>query len=221
MRRAFTLMELLVVTGIISLLMAILLPALARARLQARIVAVNGELYRVAIALESYALDQEGRYPPTRADCNPWARKHAYALPQELVDQWYLPKGEIGRVRFAKIEDKFNKGCAYKYIAPGPKYDYLGAPFANQHLYIPRGFPDYEADELIKYDDPRKSPVTWVLFSVGPGYGKQRLENGDFPLKDGFPVCHRFWYSPQTGRGILTRMRLKKGRHIGSFEPNQ
>ena len=218
MKRGFTLIELLVVIAIISLLMAILMPALSRAREQAKIVVVNGELYGIAIALESYSMDNENRYPPTRVDCNPWARKHAYALPQELVDRGYLPKGEIGRVHFARIEDRFNKGCAYKYIAVGPKYDYLGAPFGNQHLYIPEGFPNREKDKLVKFTETGKSPVTWVLFSIGPKYDKESLEKRDFPLKEGFPVSRQFWYLPKTRKGIITRIRLKKGQHIGSFE---
>jgi prepilin-type N-terminal cleavage/methylation domain-containing protein len=216
MKRGFTLIELLVVIAIISLLMAILMPVLSRLREQAKVLVVNRELYGIAIALEAYFGDNENRYPPTRADCNPLARKHAYALPQELVDQSYMPKGEIGKVRFAKIEDKFNKGCAYKYIAVGPKYDYLGAPFGNQHLYIPEGFPNSEG-ELVKYSDFTISPVTWVIFSVGPQYDKKSLEKKDFPLKDGFPVSTQFWYSPKARKGILTRARLRKGRHIGTF----
>lgn len=218
MKRGFTLIELLVVIAIISLLMSILVPALSKVREQAMVVVVNSELYGIGVALESYAMDNDDRCPPTRADCNPWARKHTYALPQELVDSGYLPKGEIGKVRFAQIEDKFNKECAYKYIAVGPKYDYLGAPFGNQHLYIPEGFPGVEKGNLIKYNDFEISPVTWVLFSLGPRYDIQSLEKKDFPLKDGFPVSRRFWYSPKTGEGILTRMRLIKGRQIGSFE---
>jgi prepilin-type N-terminal cleavage/methylation domain-containing protein len=218
MKRGFTLIELLVVIAVICLLMAILIPAVSRAREQALVVAVNSELYGIAIALEAYYGDNDNRYPPTRADCNPWARRHAYAIPQELVDQTYLPGGEIGVVRFAKIEDKFNKGCAYKYIAVGPKYDYLGAPFGNQFLYIPEGFPHCEREELVRYNDARTSPVTWVLFSVGPRYDIQSLETRDFPLRAGFPVSRQFWYSPKTREGILTRVRLKKGRHIGSFE---
>jgi len=217
MKRAFTIIEMLVVTAIISLLMAILMPVLSRTREQAMVVVVNSELYGIAIALESYVMNNENKYPPTRADCNLWARKHAYALPQELVDQGYLPKGEIGRVRFAKIEDKFNKGCAYKYIAVGLKYDYSGTPFGNQHLYIPEGFPSSEKERLVKYTDVRMSPVTWVLFSIGPKYDEQSLEETNFPLDEGFPVSRQFWYAPEERKGILTRIRLKKGQHTGTF----
>jgi len=218
MKRGFTLIEILIVIFIIALLMAILMPALSRAREQATVVVVNGELYGIAIALEAYYGDNRSRYPPTRADCDPTgsARKHSYALPQELVDQGYLPKGEIGIVRYAKIEDRFNRGSAYKYIAVGLLYDYYGTPYV-QHLYVPEGFPYTEKEHLIKYGDVRTSPVTWVLFSVGPRHDKQSLEQGSFPLDEGFPVARKFWYSPKTRKGILTRMRLKRGRHIGTF----
>lgn len=235
MKRGFTLIELLVVIATTSLLMSILIPALSQACEQAKIIVVNGELYGISIALESYAMDNSNKYPPTRADCNPSVRKHAYALPQELVDAKYLPGGEIGKVRFAKIEDKFNKGCAYKYIAVGPMYDYMGAQFANQRLYIPKNFLNFEKEDQIKamyedydsfpklgkedsYDDPSKSPVTWVLFSIGPRYDKQSLEERNFSITKGFPVLKRFWYSPKTRKGIIARMRLKNGAHIGSFE---
>jgi prepilin-type N-terminal cleavage/methylation domain-containing protein len=218
MQRAFTLIEILVVIAVISLLMAILVPALGRARQQAVIVTANAELYGIGVALESYAMDNKQKFPPTRADCNPWARKHAYALPQELVDEGYLPRGQEGKVRFAKIEDRYNIGCTYKYIAVGPKYDYQGTPFVNQYLYVPEVYPCGEDGTLIKYYDPQVSPVTWVLFSVGPDCDKEKVEEGNFPLKEGFPVSRRFWYSPEARRGILTRVRLKRGRHIGSFE---
>lgn len=217
MRRAFALVELLVVVGVISLLMAILMPVLGRAREQATIVAVNAELYGIAMALESYGLDNSNRYPPTRADCNPWALEHAYALPEELVDESYLPGGQIGRIRYAQVEDKFNRGHTYKYIAVGAKYDFLGTPFGRQRLYVPAGFPSSEADNLLMYNDPIDSPVTWVLFSVGPRANQEMLETGNFPLTQGFPVAKWFWYSPEERCGILTRLRLKRGQHVGSF----
>jgi len=215
MKRSFTLIELLVVIAILSLLMGILMPALSRAREQAKIVVVNAELYGIGVALESYSMDNEDKYPPTRADCQ--TPKHAYALPQELVDSHYLPKGKIGKVRYAKIQDKFYKECVYKYIAVGPRYDYHGTPFGDQPLYIPDGFPDREKENLIKYYEPEISLVTWVLFSVGPKCDKQRVEQGNFQLTKGFPVSRQFWYSPKTRKGILTRIRLRKGRHIGTF----
>ncbi len=218
-KKAFTLIELLVVIAIFALLMGILLPTLSRAREQAKIVVVNAELHNIGMALESYGMDNRDKFPPTRADCNPSARKHIYALPQELVDSGYLPKGEVGKVRFARIDDRFNRGCAYKYIAAGPVYDYHGTPFGNQHLYIPEGFPDSTSTNLIEYKNPNTSPVKWVLFSLGPRYDIESLELKSFPIHKGFPIKKIFWYSPKDRKGVITRIRLKKGgRHTGSFE---
>jgi prepilin-type N-terminal cleavage/methylation domain-containing protein/prepilin-type processing-associated H-X9-DG protein len=55
MRRAFTLLEVLVVAAIISLLVAILLPSLQQSRSQARGVACLSNVRQLAIALQMYA----------------------------------------------------------------------------------------------------------------------------------------------------------------------
>jgi prepilin-type N-terminal cleavage/methylation domain-containing protein len=61
-RVAFTLIELLVVVAIIALLVAILLPSLARARNQARRTVCASNLHQIGIALAAYRIDQ-GWFP--------------------------------------------------------------------------------------------------------------------------------------------------------------
>src|SRR4051812_11929965 len=60
--RAFTLVELLVVIGIIGLLVSILLPALGRARRQAQEIACMANLRSLGQALTMYT-QQSGYYP--------------------------------------------------------------------------------------------------------------------------------------------------------------
>lgn len=88
-RSAFTLVELLVVIGIIALLIGILLPTLGKAQAAARTTVCLSQLRQVGMALTSYIADSKGFIPPSYyySLSNPASNTSFFDITQE-----YLPK---------------------------------------------------------------------------------------------------------------------------------
>ena len=71
-RRAFTLVELLVVVAIIALLISIALPSFRRARIQAKVLVTQSTFRALETGIESFRsqLELGGKYPPSMSDFN-------------------------------------------------------------------------------------------------------------------------------------------------------
>ena len=79
-KRGFTLIELLVVISIIALLLALLLPALGKARYSAQLSECAQNLQQIGVGVYSHAADQNGDYP--RREANYVARPRKRTLAQ-------------------------------------------------------------------------------------------------------------------------------------------
>lgn len=100
--QGFTLVELLVVIGIIALLIAILLPSLSKARAQAQNIQCESNIRQLITAAKMFALAHQG-YIPTVSD-NYWAQQNDPA-PTSHWDYRTSPSGAAGTAKGYVVED--------------------------------------------------------------------------------------------------------------------
>ena len=190
---AFSLVELLVVIAIIAMLAALLLPALALGKEKAKVARVRGELHCIGLALDMYASDNGGGFPPVRVNCNTDLRLDWCELPVELANQGYLVHGPAGLD--ADLQDVFNPGHTYKYAAPGPQL-LNGRPTANYELWEPTNLAAMSGGGRY-FTDPKLGPIRWVVWSLGPQPDSPKSQD------DYAPLNRESWYTHAGDTGVI------------------
>lgn len=164
--RAFTLVELLVVIGIIALLVAMLMPALTAARQQAQTVQCASNLRQVHMALTMYAYDNHGLIPPVSAtiakppplsgNVNPYWTN--FLSPVLQINNWVSVKNYLGSANVLTCPSQ----------QPGLSAPQLlrGSYGLNARMYTPR-----LVTPPSTYDQPR-----WLSYDTqgNPYFGLQK-----------------------------------------------
>ena len=89
--KGFTLVELLVVIGIIAVLLSILIPTLAGARRAAYVVQCQSNMKQIATAMIMYIQDNKGVLPPATVPSGGPLYPSGWWWASELVKQKYVP----------------------------------------------------------------------------------------------------------------------------------
>jgi type II secretion system protein G len=137
-RRAFTLIELLIVVGIIAILAAIAVPNFLEAQIRAKVSRARADMRSVAVGVEQYAVDNN-RYPPNQNVSG------TYVLPVRLT----TPLAYMTSLP----QDPFRNNIQDQQLL---RYDYH-----NVKENVQAGLSGWPPNDLIRYGD-------WRLASYGP-----------------------------------------------------
>lgn len=119
--RGFSLVELLIVVGIISLLSVLLLTVAAHVRMASQSTRCMANLHNIAVAFSQYANDNEGRYP------TPVAVDHSW---ESLLDPYLSQKATFA----CPADDEMYPAVGSSYDwrdTPDPFSTLAGRPLAN------------------------------------------------------------------------------------------
>ena len=146
--KGFTLVELLVVIGIILLLVAILLPALSAARENAKRVECASRLSELAAAIHLYANEHHGSVPAGNRDNN--AEEHTIWM-SKYDFSWFVANLKTPRMLSCPHLQDTQPNYPVNDIGWVLGYDYLGGHIKLRSIVVPDWFPPLKSSEKGAY----------------------------------------------------------------------
>ncbi len=156
LKRAFTLIELLIVVAIIGILAAIAVPNFLSAQIRAKVAKAYSDIRSIVTAQEMYALDNAGGYPPESEDMifngkrgrmesglfwltTPMAYMTAMPSDPFMQPNWPLHSGTSIRAYETGVKQRGPKFVAYVVFTIGPDLGENGVESANPFTGAQRG----------------------------------------------------------------------------------
>lgn len=171
--RGFTVVELLVAIGIITILIAILLPAVLRARENANRIACLGNLRQIAMGFVQYTNENRDYFPFNAQAAIPRPEDWIHWQPDRKLRESSLAKylGQAGPALFRCWSDNIDRRV--RVIPPVPyRYSYSFNAMLASNVFVPS--PKYakvgDAGQkvmLIEEDDNTCDDGNWNCLSVG------------------------------------------------------
>lgn len=210
-RRGFTLIELLVVISIVALLLAILLPALGRARSLARQTVCQSRLRQWGLAFAAYAVENSGRYP--HADGRDRCGDEEPFNREGRADYWFGWVDVVAPVMGEKPWREHDRG---EYPGVKSVFQCPSAQLADETLYsykpLRNGFFSYAMNSCLELD-----ASCWPPYDQPGGNNMPSFLNAT-RIKSPARVILLFdqLLDPRKGYGGDTLNR-SAGRHCGSY----
>ena len=139
MKKGFTLIELLIVVAIIAILAAIAVPNFLEAQVRAKIGRVKSDHRTIGLALESYGIDSNGKYPAGRAVALPirLTTPVAYLTSARMKDPFLTASKFLNQVQQWQYED-FYQYAAYpnSYSPKAANAWFIGSPITMDEFEI-------------------------------------------------------------------------------------
>ena len=129
-RVGFTLVELLVVIGIIALLISILLPALSKAKKQALIVSELSNMRQVGLAVAMYANEHKGRLPAGSGNNGVYPHTHDVVRSRLYGYVWDYTANVFVKTGASYLKPVLEMGNL-GFIEPGPTSRVWGCPMTS------------------------------------------------------------------------------------------